>query len=353
MAADFNKQQSEAGGHIISMSGEVDIGADKSDQEITVHTMPKRFQSAQSSARKSKGIGLLVIVGGIIILMAAAAFVYFYLLKPKQELSRQEDAVVEQEKGGADSELSKQTVDTGEEEADENSPGQEDEKEEEPEAVVIDAETESALVEETESEEGEAVEETEVTTEPVILETAADSDGDGLADTEEVLFGSNSQSRDSDGDGYEDLAEILNLYNPTGSGKIIVNNNIEKYINSKYNYSLYYPFVWPVEEIGGKDSIIFKLGNNQFIQVIIQDNDEEATIEDWYKEQMGLAVIKSGQVLYKTGWQGVKSEDGLTVYLTKPESDEIIIISYNLGVSNILNYRNIFEMMIKSLEIGS
>jgi hypothetical protein len=50
-----------------------------------------------------------------------------------------------------------------------------------------------------------------------------DSDGDGLKDSEEILYGSDPQISDTDGDGYTDGDEVKNGYNPNGSGLLMVN----------------------------------------------------------------------------------------------------------------------------------
>ena len=47
-----------------------------------------------------------------------------------------------------------------------------------------------------------------------------DTDGDGLVDSEEEKFGTDSNNVDTDGDGYSDFDEINAGYNPLGEGRI-------------------------------------------------------------------------------------------------------------------------------------
>lgn len=45
-----------------------------------------------------------------------------------------------------------------------------------------------------------------------------DTDGDGLTDEAELIWGSNPVMPDTDGDGYNDYTEVVHGYNPNGSG---------------------------------------------------------------------------------------------------------------------------------------
>ncbi|KKR91768.1 MAG: hypothetical protein UU95_C0003G0024 [Parcubacteria group bacterium GW2011_GWC2_42_12] len=55
-----------------------------------------------------------------------------------------------------------------------------------------------------------------------------DSDNDGLSDMAEDSIGTDKNNKDSDGDGYNDKDEIMGDYNPSGSGKLILDNNFAK-----------------------------------------------------------------------------------------------------------------------------
>lgn len=179
-----------------------------------------------------------------------------------------------------------------------------------------------------------------------------DSDLDGLTDKEELMLGSNSNSSDSDGDGYADLSELENLYNPNGAGKITANQNVANYTSAINKYNLIYPKSWPIMTSNGDSSVIFKSPDNHFIQTIIQPNANKETIESWYSSQFEAAAISDLNKISSAAWQGIKSEDGLTVYLADFENNNIYTITYNIGADNILEYKNIFNTLVKSFSVS-
>jgi hypothetical protein len=188
------------------------------------------------------------------------------------------------------------------------------------------------------------------TTEAAKPSEASDFDRDGLSDTEEILLGTNFESIDSDSDTFDDYSELLNLYNPAGEGTLIVNANISKYSNGSYQYSLYHPAAWKLETIGGEESILFRASNNQFIQIIVAVNSEGESIENWYKEKISDSPVKPEQKYYKKGWTGVRSNDGLNIYLMNPTQSHVFTVTYNTGITNTTDFKAIFEMMVKSLQ---
>ena len=318
----------------------------KSEPEIVVHSMPKRYSESNSGAKQAKYVGIMILVGGVIFVIAALAAGYYFLIyKPNNQPAQDNQEQMEnRDSGQAEQEKS--------EDSSANSPrnGEQEEQEEE---FVEDDPNEEDLEEEFVEEEIEMEDDFEdELIEEDFINLSVDTDQDGLTDTEEMLFGSNVNETDTDEDGYEDLSEVLNLYDPNGKGKIYDNKNIEKYTNSKFSYSLYYPNVWLVDEVDEQNSIIFRLGKNQFIQIIVQANEDKQKIEEWYKSQFEVNAIDENLMINKQNWLGIKSEDGLIVYLAGPENNNIITVTYNLGLDDTLYYKNIFEMMVNSLEIG-
>jgi hypothetical protein len=177
-----------------------------------------------------------------------------------------------------------------------------------------------------------------------------DSDGDGLTDNEEQLLGTDLSSANSDGDGYGDLVELKNLYNPAGAGRLIENLNIREMTNATYHYSVYYPTEWAGGASSNDESIIFMSADNHFIQIITQPNDSGQTINDWYREQFSLSEIATEFFVVGSDWVGLKSPDGLTVYLNDQAQENIFALTYNIGSSSTLEYKNIFDMMVKSFK---
>lgn len=333
--------------------------ADSSEPKIIIHTMPKKFIALRPVSSQAKSTGILILVFGSLLLVASLAVFYFYFFKSKPPAVVEETAPVSKDETALSPETEPSAGTNREPAVNQNNAniigG---------ETITGDTATSTPLSEEATTtnfispETATTTVENNIATTTTLVATSTDAakgspdgDSDGLSDMEETMLDTNPAAPDTDGDNYGDLAELLSLYNPAGNGKIIVNPNIEKYTNTLYNYSVYYPKNWIFKTLTGADSVIWQADNGQFVQIIVQTNIEKLNIEDWYKKQLNTSFIRSEQIVYKSGWTGVKSEDGLTYYLANPLSDSIFTVTYNLGVSNTLYYKNIFEMMIKSLEI--
>ena len=326
-----------------------------SEGDIIIHTMPKKFLTASQPNSKAKGIGILILAGGGAVLIFGGIFLYFYVFnsgllftgknQAESNITNNQESVNEIAENQVATEKTNEEAAAKENEIASSSTDQTE--------APIASEPATSTVAET----GERatttfnIDNQAATSAPASLITPIDSDGDGFFDIEENLIGTDVNKRDSDSDNYEDRVEVLKLYNPTGNGGIIVDDYIKKYTNDRYGYYLYYPAVWQISNVGGEDSIVFNTGDNQFIQVLIQANQGGKTLSDWYLANTNLNVIDNNQILYKKGWEGIRSTDGLTVYLTKPGLSSIIIMTYSLGAGNVINFKNIFDMMINSLEL--
>ena len=91
--------------------------------------------------------------------------------------------------------------------------------------------------------------------------------------------------------------------------------------------------------------------DNQFIQVLVQPNTDREAIVDWYKKTFEAETIPSDQLLTAADWQGVRSPDGLSAYLTNKDKSYIFTVTYNLGSQRTLNYKNLFELILRSLKL--
>ena len=332
----------------------------KKDQ-TAIHTMPKRYLgSSKTSSSQAKSTGFFILAAGVVMLGAAFVILYLYYSKPKEETPVNQNSVASKTvnevppiKKDADSKEESPVI----------------AKTEKPEAEIDNFDFDngdgdliktatssmpatSTNITEISTSTKKIIIEPKATSTPITYKAANDSDGDGLGDIEELLLDCNLGAPDSDGDGYNDLVELTGLYNPAGGGKIIVNPNIEKYINQSYNYSLYYPNIWILKTVGGDEALLFQISTDQFIQVSVEPNAPGKTIEDWYKEQFGVDYIYDDQKIDKTGWFGIKNQDGLVAYLNHPDSFNIFAISYNPGAEGLMNYKNIFDMIVNSLELN-
>lgn len=183
------------------------------------------------------------------------------------------------------------------------------------------------------------------------FQPGTDEDQDGLTNSEEVALGTNSKVVDSDGDGYADLSEVNNDYNPTGTGKLSEDKSLKGYLNTTFNLSLIYPGSWDLKVASTEDSVIMTAPDKQFIQVLVQPNTDREDIISWYKKTFNVENIPTSQLVTNPGWDGVRTPDGLTAYLTNKDKSYIFITTYNLGNNRVLNYKNIFELILRSLKI--
>lgn len=303
---------------------------------LVIHVMPEKFRHQPVKQNSAKTTGLLIIIGGAVFLLVAAVAMYYFLFKqPEVTVNEEPSALTEDNQAEA--------------------PGQ---TAAEPNALNQPAgtgETEEVLL----PLGGQSAATTTASTTPetapadtgLNLSLGQDSDNDGLTDLEEIILSTSSAAPDSDGDGYMDGSEVMNLYNPAGAGKITANGNIATYENKTFAYDLLYPAAWQTSVNGGDDSLMFKSADNQFVQVIVQPNVTKQTLDQWYMEQLGVLAISPTDRVAGLNWQGLKSPDGLNIYLMDKKQNYIYNLTYNPGGSNILEYSNIFQLMLKSFNL--
>ncbi len=193
---------------------------------------------------------------------------------------------------------------------------------------------------------------------PQSWQPAPDADNDNLSDMAEKLLGTNINNPDTDQDGYNDYQELLHLYNPAGKGRLAENPLLATYTNKTFAFSFLYPAQWNAQKVDGDQSVIFKTANDQFFQVVVQPNADNQTITAWYQKQFNVSAIKSSQFISGAGpdganhWQGIKTEDGLTAYITPAKQDIILTITYSPGANNTLYFSAIMDMILASLNFS-
>lgn len=306
---------------------------------LAIHVMPERFRHQSVKQDSAKTIGLIIIIGGAVVLLVASAALYYFLFRKPSVTIIQKSPLVTENNQPVEASQTKaegdQTIETP--------------------AALIASGTEITTLPLGD----ETATTTVATTTPEIaplvpelsLRVGADSDNDGLTDIEEILLGAASSTADTDGDGYLDGSELINLYNPAGAGKLTVNSNISLYENKTFAYDLLYPSTWQTSINGGDDSLMFKSGDNQFVQVIVQTNVNKQALDDWYLEQLEVLTISQADRVSGSNWQGLKSSDGLNIYLMDKKQNYIFSLTYNPGGGNTLEYFNIFQMMVKSFNL--
>ena len=188
--------------------------------------------------------------------------------------------------------------------------------------------------------------------EEIKYQTGEDRDNDGLTDAEEDLLGADKENADSDGDGYSDLQEAANLYNPAGKDKLVDSPRIKSYLSEDGGFSLLYPSQWTRTANKRDNSVMFNsVGDDQFIQLMVFTNDNNETLDNYYRRLLGVTTISDSQRRQGETWQGLWTEDGLYAYLTDLKGKKFYVWQYSPGADNVLQYPNLFQAMIKSLVI--
>jgi len=345
-------------------------------QRIAIHAMPKRFIKNSVKSGNSKSIGLIIFFVGFLLLAGVGFFVYYFLFNDLSVLkfNKNEVVVVEEKRDIKNSENVDQVKDLEKNQEEKKSLSQAKDaplvstsSDNNSQETIIDNDSialeqiatsgedllnnDSLLASSSEPKEIKIIEAKSEDSQTV-FKRSADGDMDGLSDFEEILLGSNLAVVDSDGDGYSDLDELKGQYNPTGLGKIEDSGNFIRYKNLTYKYSLLYPKSWMLKNVDGDDLVMFVLDQGQFIQIITQQNTNGEFIDDWVRRTVSMDEIGANQIYSRGHWRGIKTNDGLTIYLNKAGTDIIFTVSYTLGASNVLNYENIFNLIIDSLEIS-
>jgi len=185
---------------------------------------------------------------------------------------------------------------------------------------------------------------------PVVVYTGGvDADSDGLTDVEEGLFNTDERKPDTDSDGFLDGNEVYHLYNPGGTAPVTLLESglVKDHINSEHGYIIYYPAAWRSEI--SKGLVMFTASSGELVQVLIEENPSDLSLEDWYRTQApGVDDEDLKAFTTKSGIEGLQSPDRLTAYFKR--DSKIFIVSLNLGAKTVIEFRRTYEMMLNSFK---
>jgi hypothetical protein len=330
--------------------------------KIAIHVMPEKFRGTlRLHQADSKKTGLMILLAGISLMILFVGFFYYFFIYSKNngdlQTHNNTSQVVAPVKiiNKKPSEIDNNPVIVTENRTEDNMPTETADvgiatgtKENVP--IVDDIREDLAGTTTVISEIAATSSPIATTTAEIVIITAVDTDGDGLYDSEEKIFGTKSDMRDTDEDGYDDGAEIKNGFNPAGTGKFEESINFSKYINSKYNYLFLYPLSLKIDSVGEGESLIINLEGTAHIQIVAQENTNNLNLEDWYKKQFATDQINAEQYLYTDKWDVIKTEEGLTYYMKDKNFPKILILNYSATPVN-NNYPNVMDMIFNSLEV--
>ena len=314
-------------------------------EDLIIHNMPNVLSAPSPSVRTGislassspvsshnfKTTGLIIMLSGLFFIGALVYLGYVYMIRPmsgdyQPSISQVIPAEIEKEED---------LVETPPEQPLEFSRVEEINVE-----LVSPVPTEVAVTEAASENLVNADEESQVS-------AAFDSDGDGLSDQDEDVFGTNPLLPDTDGDGYQDADEITQGYNPLGEGKIS-EQMLKRLTNDTFGYDIGFPASWSAQLLNDGRVLLFAAPDDSLIQVSVEENVNKEPIISWYKEAFFDSELSYDRLRSGFGWEGIASTDGLNVYLTDDGYGRILIVSF-VSTSGQLSYPYIFEMMLSSL----
>lgn len=185
------------------------------------------------------------------------------------------------------------------------------------------------------------------------LPSSIDTDQDGLTDVEEVVYGTDQAQPDSDSDGYLDGDEVKNGYNPQGSGRLVDSGLGKTYTSATAPlFTVVYPSAWSLERGGdGGDDVRLIASPDEFLAIRLEPSNNQ-TLLDWYRIVAPDVAIVPELSEFVGNHIGIYSPDRQTFYfIDANRPTEVFVVNYNSGGKAELNFRSIFESIIRSIAV--
>ncbi len=187
---------------------------------------------------------------------------------------------------------------------------------------------------------------------PTLPPDGLDLDSDGLTDTEEALYGSNSQLPDTDADGYLDGNEVFNLYTPTVKAPAALSSfAMMQAASSTVGWQTLIPRAWVIEPVAGTNDVRFQVPSGEVFVLRVENNPERQDMRSWLGVQKGFRadqVTELSSNKYRLPF--FLGPDRLTAYF--PWEDKVLVVSYQLGTQAFVNYRTSFGMLLNALRFA-
>lgn len=196
-----------------------------------------------------------------------------------------------------------------------------------------------------------------------VLPASKDTDGDGLTDTEEAVFGTDPSKPDTDGDGFIDgkqlnasgqyVGEVYLGFDPTQAGTRLADNPrlVTTFTNQTYPYKVLYLAKWTARTADADRTLLITpdLGTGEYFQLVVADNPSKLSAKAWYQSINPAATDSEIETLSVNGLEGARSPDKNTVYLVK--GDKTYAITYNTGLLSEVNYRVAFDVLVNNFSL--
>jgi len=106
---------------------------------------------------------------------------------------------------------------------------------------------------------------------------------------------------------------------------------------------------------GGDQEVTFVSPTKEFIEITVMDNPQGLTAVEWYLKQIPDNLKFKAERIWANNFMGIKSIDGMHVYLTpiSGKRNFIYSVSYMVGSQVYMSYPATFQMMIRSFDTVS
>lgn len=195
------------------------------------------------------------------------------------------------------------------------------------------------------------------------LPSTTDTDGDGLTDVEEALYGTDVAKTDTDGDGFIDgravtadgklTGEVALGYDPTAaSRKLDAAGLVRTYSNTPGGYAVLYPSNWVFQNsdtVPTGVTIVPDKGTGELFQISVTDNPGNLPAKDWYQSLNPGLDLSNESSFTVNGLDAFQSLDDSTVFYSR--GGKIYALTYNTDGLDLVNYRTTFIMMLHSFRL--
>lgn len=184
------------------------------------------------------------------------------------------------------------------------------------------------------------------------LPSSLDTDGDGLTDAEELLWGTDPAQADSDQDTYGDGKEVRDGFDPLASGDARLESSSEakNYVSSTGHIAVLYPSLWTATQEDSGQVMFESKDKRDFFEVLIEERGTMGSLVDWYRNEFSVDEVSLGPSMINLSGadEAIASPDGLTVFALFQQ--KFYTITYNPGVKEALDYQTTFQMFLRSLK---
>jgi hypothetical protein len=176
-----------------------------------------------------------------------------------------------------------------------------------------------------------------------------DTDGDGLTDKEETLYGTDFRNPDTDGDTFLDGNEVFHRYDPLGfsPSTLLDTGSVVEY-DAQGGYTLTYPKQWSVAT--REDGMEFKSSTGASISLDVYQKQEDQKFSEWYQLTIPAAEREVFlEDMTKEGYLFYKYPDLMTAFVEV--EDQIFLFTYTVNEAPTIDFLKTFQMMVNSLMV--